>query len=175
MIAGEDRRFRALDAEDLTRIFEPHERELGREWLARQAEGELYVAVAEASGVPVGRRCLNFTWRSDVGAAYCFGFLVKPDWRSRGIGTQLDRHCETVARGRGFKALQCAIARDNPRGLAWHHRIGYRTIDQRIVRWQEQGTDCELDAWIVERRWKRHYPLLARIKRRVARLVGRPA
>jgi ribosomal protein S18 acetylase RimI-like enzyme len=81
----------------------------------------------------------------------------------------IDHHSETVARGRGFKALQCAVARTNDRGLAWHERLGYRKIDQRVVRWQDRDGERELDAWIIERRWRRHFALLARFSRLMAR------
>lgn len=155
--------FRPLHPRDVGLLFEPGERALVNEWLAQQERGELYIAVAEAGGVPVGRMCLNFSWRSDEGAAYGFAFHVLPPWRALGIGTQIDRHCEQVARDRGLHALQCAVARTNPRGLAWHQRLGYRTIDERVVRWQAPDGEHELDSWIVERRWGRHRSFLKRI------------
>ena len=45
---------------------------LGDDELAQQERGELYVAVAEVNGAPVGRRCLNFTWYQHIGAGYCY-------------------------------------------------------------------------------------------------------
>jgi hypothetical protein len=51
---------RSLRAEDVERFFEQAELATGAEWLARQERGELYVAVAEVDGQPVGHRCLDF-------------------------------------------------------------------------------------------------------------------
>ena len=149
-------RIRALHADDLAQLFGDGQRELGRAWLARQERGELHVAVAELGGVPAGRRCLDLTSHRRQGAAYCFAFYVRMELRSRGIGTLIDRGSEAVARARGFHALQSAVAKGNPRGLAWHQRLGYRIIDEQELRWLEPDGEHQSDCWVVERRWGDH-------------------
>jgi hypothetical protein len=44
---------RPLRRGDLRLIFSPTTKRFGEEWLERQSEGEMYVAVAELSSVPV--------------------------------------------------------------------------------------------------------------------------
>ena len=65
---------RALRAEDVDRLETlPDRRVQLRQWLARQERGEMYVAVAELDGVPIGRRCLDFTLTADERIGFAFG------------------------------------------------------------------------------------------------------
>lgn len=151
-----------MEAGDLARLFETPYRELGQEWLGRQDRGELYVAVAEVGGVPAGRRCLDFASLARAGAVYCFAATVLPHWRSRGIGALIDRHCQAIARARGFHAIQTAVSKSNVRGIAWHKRLGYHRIAERVVRWQEPDGQHESDCWVLERRWGDEPSLISR-------------
>jgi hypothetical protein len=54
---------RALRLPDLELIFSSETRPFGREWLERQMRGEVYVAVAEFDGIPVGRVTLE--WKTN--------------------------------------------------------------------------------------------------------------
>jgi ribosomal protein S18 acetylase RimI-like enzyme len=162
--------FRTLQAEDIPPLYEPESRGPAAEWLRQQAAGQVHVVVAELDGVPLGRRCLQFEWNRADDAAYCFAFGVLPEWRSRGIGTAIDRHCEEVARSRGFGALRCGVVKNNPRGLAWHQRLGYRIIQERSLRWQDMGVERVTDCWMMERRWKDGRSLRARLRSVLSRL-----
>lgn len=149
---------RRLTADDLDRLFDPAERVLGEQWLAQQERGEMYVAVAEVNGAPVGRRCLNFTWSKYKGVGYCFAAAVRPEWQSQGIGTRIDEHCESVARTRGLRALRCAVDKENTRSSAWHERCGYKRIGESVVRWTDlDGREVELDCWKFERSFELPY------------------
>ena len=142
---------RRLTADDLEWLFKPAERVLGERWLAQQERGELYVAVAEVNGAPVGRRCLNFT-SYPLGAGYCFAAYVRPELRSQGIGARIDEHHESVARARGLRALRCAVDKKNTRSISWHERCGYKRIGESVVRWtQVDGREVEVDCWMFER------------------------
>lgn len=161
---------RPLRPEDIPWLFPEPEYELARQWLARQEQGEIQIAVAEVGGEPVGRRGLDFLSGSKAGAVFCFAASVLERWRSRGIGTLLDRHSEAVARARGFHALRAAVSKTNIRGLAWHDRLGYCRIDQRIERWHEPDGEHVADCWLVERRWADRQSFFSRfITRRLDR------
>jgi GNAT superfamily N-acetyltransferase len=143
---------RALRADDLDALFGARERALGEEWLAGHECGEIYVAVAEVGGVPVGRRCLDLTSHADEGVPFAFAAAVRPDWRSRGIGSMLDAHLAEVALARGFRVLRCTVAKHNTRAIAWHDRLGYRCIGEGIHSWIDpEGHEVVVDCWELER------------------------
>jgi GNAT superfamily N-acetyltransferase len=143
---------RGLCAEDLERFSGPLERELLTGWLAKQDAGELYVAVAWLDGTPVGRRCLDFTHYRDLGIGFGFAATVKPEWRSRGIGSMIDRHLEEVARARGLHALRSVAAKSNERAVRWHEQQGDRRTGERVFRWTNpNGREVEADCWMFER------------------------
>src|SRR5689334_23262671 len=81
--------FRRLRRDDVAQCFPAAGRAIAEEWLARQDRGELTIAVAEVDGLPVGRRCLDFTCYPQLHVGYCFAATVRPEWRSRGIGSLL--------------------------------------------------------------------------------------
>ena len=143
---------RPLCAEDVERLFEPVERAQAAEWLAKQERGELYVAVAEFDGVPVGRRCLDFTNYGHQGIGYGFAASVRSEWRSRGIGSMIDRHLEQVARARGMHALRSAAAKSNEGAVRWHEQQGDRRTGESVIGWTEpDGREVEVDCWTFER------------------------
>jgi len=144
--------FRPLRAEDAERLFRPGQEALVQEWLTRQEGGGLYVAVAELDGVPVGRRCLDFTYYAGQGIAYCFAASVQPEWRSRGIGSMLDRHLAEVAHARGCHTLRCVAAKHNDGAVRWHERIGDRRTGECVASWTEpDGREKKVECWRYER------------------------
>jgi ribosomal protein S18 acetylase RimI-like enzyme len=143
---------RQLRRDDLERLFPPFELGLAEKWLAMQERGEIYVAVAEVDGAPVGRRCLQLQHLAASGVVYGFAASVLVEWRARGIGTLIDAHSEAIALAKGFRAMRCSVAKSNVRGQAWHERLGYRIIGERIVHWVEgDGREVTQDCWDFER------------------------
>jgi GNAT superfamily N-acetyltransferase len=143
---------RPMCAHDVEGFFEPSERALAAEWLAKQARGELYVAVAEIDGVPVGRRCLDFTYFGDQRIGYGFAAAVLSEWRSRGIGSMIDRHLEDVARARGMHALRSVAEKSNEGAVRWHEQQGDRRTGERVVGWTDlDGREVGVDCWTFER------------------------
>ena len=99
----------------------------------------------------MGRRCLELT---DVrGIGYCFAASVRPQWRSRGIGAEIDRHLEQVARAWGLRALRSQAAKSNERAVSWHERQGDRRTGERILRYTSgvDGREVVVDCWTFER------------------------
>ena len=130
---------RPLCACDLDRIFGPRSRPHGEEWRARQARAEVYIAVAELHGVPVGRVGLDFILHAEDGAAFRAAFLfsahVEPDFQSRGVGTALFLHLEQIALGRGYNVIQLDVGKENPRARSLYERLGYKVCGEEIARW----------------------------------------
>jgi len=102
---------------------------LHRERLARQGRGEVTYLVAGVAGHPVAGYVL-VKWRGDVrhdDLPVLEDLLVRPPFRSRGIGTKILRHAERLCRARGLKRLGLGVnPADNPRALALYERLGYR-------------------------------------------------
>jgi ribosomal protein S18 acetylase RimI-like enzyme len=145
---------RQLRPDDIVRFFPPKELSLAEKWLARQVRGEIYIAVAEVDGVPVGRRCLDLERYRAAGAVYGFAASVLPQWRSRGIGAVIDAHCQAVALAKGFRAIRCSGDKTNLRARSWHERLGYRIVGDRIEHWVEgDGREVTADCWDFERRF----------------------
>jgi GNAT superfamily N-acetyltransferase len=143
---------RPLRPEDVEQFFEPREHPLAAEWLAKQERGGLYVAVADIDGVPIGLRCLDFTYFGDEGIGFGFGASVRAEWRSRGIGSMIDRHLEEVARARGMHTLRSVAAKSNVGAVRWHEQQGDRRTGESVERWTDSdGREVTVDCWMFER------------------------
>ena len=132
---------RPLCAGDLDRIFNARSRPFGEAWLEQQARAEVYVAVAELDGVPVGRVGLDFTRNPGEATAYLWSAHVEPGFQSRGIGTALFLHLEQVALQRGFNVIQLDVDKENPRARRLYERLGYVVCSEGIVRWSYRDGD----------------------------------
>jgi GNAT superfamily N-acetyltransferase len=143
---------RQLRAADVDLLFAPVGRGLAAKWLRRQERGEIYVAVAEVEGEPVGRRCLDLSSFADRGEGELFAAVVRPEWRSRGVATAIQAHLDEVARRKGLRVLRSVVVKGNERARRWHERIGDRLVGERLVRWTEpDGRKVEEDCWDFER------------------------
>jgi ribosomal protein S18 acetylase RimI-like enzyme len=144
---------RALEAADLEVLFGPRDRAFGEAWLKRQTQGEVYVAVCELDGIPVGRCGLDFVrqpGRADIWAAH-----VEPDHQSQGVGTALLQHLEAVARQRGFGRLQLGVGKENPRAQRLYERLGYAVCGEEVARWRypdgERLVEVAEDCWLMQK------------------------
>jgi ribosomal protein S18 acetylase RimI-like enzyme len=143
---------RKLRAADLPRFFQPVDQPLGLKWLGLQERDLIYVAVAEIDGMAVGRSCLQYNPLSDPPSAYMFGSSVSADWRSRGIGSALIAHNESVACSRGMYHVAAHTSTHNTGAAAWRERMGYRRVREEKVEWDEpDGRHLESVCWRYER------------------------
>ncbi|MGW2570896.1 GNAT family N-acetyltransferase [Streptomyces sp. NPDC001537] len=70
------------------------------------------------------------------------GPAVRPEHlRSRGIGTQLIRVAEELARERALPLVGIGVGRDNPRAAALYTRLGYRPVTDYLDRYTYVGVD----------------------------------
>jgi GNAT superfamily N-acetyltransferase len=173
---------RQLRAEDVPRFFTDGYQALGEKWLGLQEQEEMYVAVAEIDGVPVGRSCLQYHFKADPPNAYSFATSVFPAWQSRGIGSFLVAHNEEVARSRGMYRISAHSGKDNPRSAAWREKMGYQLVAEETIYWDDAGGHHELPSWKFEhtftpplsyrvRRWVRKK--MSKWRRRLMKFGGR--
>ena len=67
------------------------------------------------------------------------GLAVRPEeLRSRGIGTELVRAAEELARTRGLTTVGIGVGQDNPRAAGLYARLGYRPVTDYLDRWSYQ-------------------------------------
>ena len=142
---------RQLCADDLNWIFSDRSRPHGQEWLERQAASEVYVAVAELDGRPVGRIGLDFRKCADEGMGYLWSAHVEEGFQSRGIGTALINHLETIARTQGFNMIRLDVDKTNHRARRFYERLGYAIYGEFEGRWSYQEGDRVIE--VVEEGW----------------------
>lgn len=112
-------------------ICEPYTREEEADWLAgllaAVEKGERLSVVAEVEGRVVGHvevrrgRC----YESHTGVV---GIAVKRGFRDLGIGTELMRMAERLARERGLELLILEVFSTNIRAIQVYEKIGYTTV-----------------------------------------------
>ena len=102
---------------------------LHRERLDRQTRGDVTYLIAEVTGQPI-MGYLLVKWRGDSRHSefpMLEDLLVRPPFRSRGIGARLIGHAEILCRARGITRLGLGVnPTDNPRALALYERLGYK-------------------------------------------------
>jgi ribosomal protein S18 acetylase RimI-like enzyme len=143
---------RPLRASDLDqRIFDVRSRPHGVEWLERQEQSQVYIAVAELDGIPVGRVGIDFKLNEDKGTAYLWSAHVDSEFQSRGIGTALFLHLEHIALQRGFTLIEVEVGKNNPRARQLYERLGYQVYGEAIGRWSYREGDRIVE--VVEDNW----------------------
>ena len=142
---------RKMLAEDLDRLFDHRSRPAGEYWLQQQMRGEVYAAVAEWDGMPVGRVCLNVAQFAAAKEAYLWSAHVEPEFQSRGVGSAIFHHLEQVAREHDLRSIRLEVNKTNLRARSLYERLGYRVIGPSIGRWSyvEDGRMVE----VVEDNW----------------------
>ena len=119
-----------LDAVERALRFGVPEKHRGR--LARQRTGSVLYLIAWQESFPVGHALLKLLLPRDdprqVARPRCpelEDLLVHPEWRSRGIGSQLLDAVEQAARERGYSEIGLSVAVDNAEAQRLYARRGY--------------------------------------------------
>ncbi|MFN0180715.1 MAG: N-acetyltransferase family protein [Gemmatimonadales bacterium] len=89
----------------------------------------LMTYVAEAEGGIVGTYCMRANQPGLGSQVANAGFMVRADYASRGVGTQLAEHSLASARAAGFLAMQFnAVVSTNVRAIALWQRLGFTIL-----------------------------------------------
>ena len=84
--------------------------------------------IAWEDGEPVGQA--HVAWeRTTLGVPEIQDVFVPEELRGRGIGTQLSRAAEELARARGYAAISISASVANDRALRLYRRLGFRDAD----------------------------------------------
>jgi ribosomal protein S18 acetylase RimI-like enzyme len=149
---------RPLREDDLDALFRRGARQFGARWLERQAQGKVYVAVAELDGRPVGRVGLDFSRPAASGGVWLWAASIEAEYQSRGVGSALIAHLEETARERGYTTMLLQVGKENLRAQALYERLGYTVCGEAIEHWSyqdETGKTVEM----LEACWNMQKPL----------------
>jgi ribosomal protein S18 acetylase RimI-like enzyme len=88
--------------------------------------------------------------------AYIYGFRIKPDYRSSGLGTQMLLVAEADLIRRKYRSVTLNVGRDNPRARSLYERLGYHVVAPEAGEWSyhdEQGQLHEVHepSWRMEK------------------------
>jgi ribosomal protein S18 acetylase RimI-like enzyme len=94
-----------------------------------------------------------------VRRAYIYGFRIKPDYRSQGLGTQMLEVAEQDLYQRGYRWVVLNVNRDNPDARRLYEREGYRVTAAEAGCWSyldQFGKRQEVNepAWRMEKELK---------------------
>lgn len=116
------------------------QREAWREQARNAESGDVCFLVAELDGQVVAKAVLDWARGSD-GSAWLWMLSVRPDLRSRGIGTRVLREGESRARLRGCPAVELAVDDANPRARQVYLREGYEVVRPHVDEYQQRRPD----------------------------------
>jgi ribosomal protein S18 acetylase RimI-like enzyme len=100
--------------------------------LEHQVVGQIFLQVDSALAGGDGR------------SAYLYALRVRPEFRNRGIGTELVREAEAILRERGFSRVLISVAQDNDAARRLYERLGYEVFGQDPGEWSfldDQGEE----------------------------------
>jgi ribosomal protein S18 acetylase RimI-like enzyme len=92
--------------------------------------------------------------------AYVFGFRVRDDYRSLGIGSLMMGFVENDLRQRGFTIVCLNVAKDNPRAIFLYQRLGYLINGPDPGTWSYQD-DAGNTHYMEEPAWRMEKTLVS--------------
>ncbi len=114
----------------------PHERADTAESLRAQAGPQLRFLLAEADGVLAGSGVVG---KSDQAGRGALSARVLPDWRRRGIGTEMLRVLAEQAAGMGFGVVGSNV--EDAGSVRFAERYGFREVDRQVEQVRVIGSE----------------------------------
>jgi len=143
---GELRHFHRLFADTYERV--------------EQGDAVIWIAELPDAGL-IGQLFLAFRsgrpeLSDGVSRGYIYGVRVRPEYRSRGVGTKLMLAAETELMTRGFSFATLNVGRDNLKAKRLYQRLGYHVVAPESGHWSyedEIGIRREVyePAWRMEK------------------------
>ena len=86
------------------------------------------LCIIHKSNEPIGYFCLAFNFTLENYGKDCFldEIYIKPNFRNRGIGSEVMRYIENYLNGNGFKAIHLIVHDDNPKAFKYYLKNGFR-------------------------------------------------
>lgn len=103
------------------------------QWRAHQS-GEIYVVIAasdlpQGENFPIGQAAIHWNGKpTHPHIPDIQSFRVHPDFRGRGLGSQLLNECEKIIIARGHAQVSLSVALDNNAARRLYERRGYNVV-----------------------------------------------
>lgn len=111
-----------------------HEPDWHSEVLASLATDDVRVFVAEADGRLIGTARVEFAERPYFRIADIRRVYVVPEWRRRGIASELMRVAEETARQGGASEVRLSVVAENGPALRLYQKLGYGHFAVRLAK-----------------------------------------
>ena len=118
-----------------------HFRQIYQDIYRLSLRGEATIWVAELPEVEligqlfVQLKSARFELADGKSSAYIFGFRVKPEYRSFGVGSRMMEWVEEDLLSKGYKRVNLNVNHDNIRARNLYERLGYRVIGEEPGNW----------------------------------------
>jgi ribosomal protein S18 acetylase RimI-like enzyme len=127
---------RAVRADDLPKLewfgSLAHFRDINQRTFKDHQAGLRLMFVADVHDFPVGQVVIDVTTRT---YAYLYALRVLEPLRGLGIGTELLKLGDRVAREHGFDQIQLAVEKSNTQARRLYERHGYHIFTERVDVW----------------------------------------
>jgi ribosomal protein S18 acetylase RimI-like enzyme len=127
---------RAVRVEDLPKLewfgSLAHWRDVNRRTFNDHQAGLRLMFVADLHTFPVGQVVIDVTSHD---YAYLYALRVLEPFQGLGVGTQLIKTGEAVARAHGFRQIQLAVEKSNSGALRLYERLSFEIFTQRVDVW----------------------------------------
>lgn len=126
---------------------------------AESLRGRRVLLVAELQGLIIGQIFVQVDATLAAGrgeAAYLYALRVRPEYRGRGIGTDLVREAEALLRQRGYARALISVAKDNDAARRLYERLGFEVFGEDAGNWsfvddQGQVQEVHEPAFLLEK------------------------
>lgn len=109
-----------------------HEPDWGAEVRQALASPDTRLFVAEADGRPIGTARVEFAERPYFRIAEIRRVYVRPDWRRRGVASELMRVAEGAAREGGAREVRLSVVTENAEAIDFYRKRGYGDFALRL-------------------------------------------
>jgi ribosomal protein S18 acetylase RimI-like enzyme len=138
-----------------------HYRRVYSDAYERSKAGQMVLWIAEIPGTGLLGQLFvqldaDYLQKDHFRKGYIYGFRIKPEFRSSGVGSRMLKTAENDLFRRGYHFVTLNVAKNNPRALDLYKRLGYYLIGEDPGRWSypdHNGTwhHVEEPAWKMEK------------------------
>jgi [ribosomal protein S18]-alanine N-acetyltransferase len=121
------------------------EGELLREWARLDVgrhDGRIIAFCNYWLVTPRGAKDLAEKEKRAEGELHILAIATHPDFRGRGVGTQMLDHVLAIARAAGCSLATLEVRRGNKPAIAMYERAGFKTVHVRARYYQDDGEDA---------------------------------
>jgi [ribosomal protein S18]-alanine N-acetyltransferase len=133
----------AATADDITAIDEIEQHSFKSPWSRQTFEGELLREWARVDVARHAGRIIAFCnyWLVTT-ELHILAIATHPDFRGKGVGTQVLAHVLDAARTTGCNLATLEVRRSNKPAIAMYERAGFKTVHVRARYYQDDGEDA---------------------------------